>query len=153
MIDMTIIQATPTIDHDGEFTIAEASARAGVSADTLRYYERAGIMPPIRRNGGGHRVYTNDDLGWITFVRRLRATGMTIQHIADYTAMVREGEETIGRRRRVIEDHRATVAAAVAELTAVLGVLDRKIAHYEAAERGIDVGCSETPLRHTPQLS
>lgn len=136
-----------------QFSIAEAGALTGTSSDTLRYYERAGVMPTIGRTHGGQRVYTSEDLGWITFVRRLRATGMTIQRIAEYTTMVRQGEGTITERRRIIEEHRATVAAAVAELTTVLGVLDRKIEHYEAAERGIDLDCSEKPLRHASQLS
>lgn len=140
------------VDVD-QFSIAEAGALTGTSSDTLRYYERAGVMPTIGRTQGGQRVYTSDDLGWITFVRRLRATGMTVQRIAEYTTMVRHGEGTITDRRRILEAHRATVAAAVDELTTVLGVLDRKIEHYEAAERGIDVDCSEAPLRHTNQLS
>ena len=110
-------------------------------------------MPPIGRSEGGQRVYTADDLGWITFVRRLRSTGMSIQRIAQYTTMVRHGEGTIADRRRMIEDHRETVASAIDELTGVLAVLDRKIEHYEAAERGVDVDCSETPLRHANQVS
>ena len=110
-------------------------------------------MPTIGRTDGGQRTYTSDDLGWITFVRRLRATGMTMQRIAEYTMMVRDGDGTIADRRRMIEDHRATVAAAIEELTSVLGVLDRKIEHYEAAEQGIDVGCGERPLQYANQLT
>jgi DNA-binding transcriptional MerR regulator len=135
------------------FSIAEASALTGASSDTLRYYERAGVMPAIGRTEGGQRTYTPDDIGWITFVRRLRATGMTIRRIAEYTTLVRHGDGTITDRRQIIEEHRATVAAAVEELTNVLGVLDRKIDHYEAAEQGIDVDCSETPLEHTNRIS
>ncbi len=150
---MTTPETATPHDQETGFSIAEASAATGATSDTLRYYERAGIMPPIRRSEGGQRSYSTDDLGWITFVRRLRATGMSIQHIARYTTMVRQGDGTITERRRFIEDHRATVAAAIDELTGVLGVLDRKIEHYEAAEQGIDFDCSEQPLRYTSQLS
>ncbi len=150
---MTTIETVASAERRSGYSIAEASAATGASADTLRYYERAGIMPAISRTDGGQRTYTPDDLGWITFVRRLRATGMSMQRIAEYTTMVRNGDGTIADRRRMIEDHRATVAAAIEELSGVLTVLDRKIEHYEAAEQGIDVSCSEQPLRHANQLT
>ena len=150
---MTTSDTAATIDEEPRFSIAEASAATGTSADTLRYYERAGIIPTIGRNAGGHRTYSADDLGWITFVRRLRATGMTIQRIAEYATMVRNGEGTITDRRRILEEHRASVAAAVDELTTVIAVLDRKIEHYDAAEHGIDLDCGEEPLRHANQVS
>ncbi|MEM9566045.1 MAG: MerR family transcriptional regulator [Actinomycetota bacterium] len=133
-------------------TIAEASAVTGVSVDTLRYYERAGVLPDIARTAGGQRAYSDEDLGWIAFVRRLRATGMSMRGIAEYTAMVRAGAGTVAERRRFLEDHRATVAGAIEELTAALAVLDGKIAHYEAAERCVDLPCGETPLRHVGRL-
>ena len=150
---MTTLETAAPVEQQSGYSIAEASTATGASPDTLRYYERAGIMPTIGRTDGGQRTYTPDDLGWITFVRRLRATGMTMQRIAEYTAMVRDGDGTIADRRRMIEDHRATVAAAIEELSSVLTVLDRKIEHYEAAEQGIDVGCSEQPLQYANQLT
>lgn len=150
---MTTLENVVPVKHQTAFSIAEAGTATGTSPDTLRYYERAGIMPTIGRTSGGQRAYTPDDLGWITFVRRLRSTGMSMQNIAQYTTMVRDGDGTIADRRRMIEDHRATVAAAIKELGTVLAVLDRKIEHYEAAEQGIDVGCSEQPLQYTNQLS
>ena len=134
------------------YTIAEASAATGVSVDTLRYYERAGVLPDIGRTESGRRAYVEDDLGWIVFVRRLRSTGMSMRRIGDYTAMVRDGEGTVAERRRLLEDHRVTVAAAIDELTTALAVLDAKITHHEAAERGVDVGCGQSPLHHVSQL-
>ena len=146
-----MITATNTIER--EYTIAETAEACGVSVDTLRYYERAGVLPEIGRNQLGQRIYRTDDLGWISFVRRLRATGMSMQRITTYITMVREGEGTVGERRQLLSDHRATVAAAIVELTEALNVLDRKIAHYSAAEAGIDLDCSPEPLRHVPELS
>lgn len=134
------------------YSIAEASAVTGVSIDTLRYYERAGVLPDIGRTDCGRRAYVEDDLGWIVFVRRLRSTGMSMRHIGEYTAMVRAGDGTIAQRRSMLEDHRTTVAAAIDELTVALRVLDNKIAHYEAAERGVDIGCQDAPMRHVSQL-
>ena len=133
-------------------TIAEAAEATGTTVDTLRYYERAGVMPEIHRTAGNQRLFSDDDLGWITFVRRLRATGMSMRAVASYAEMVRAGEGTIAERRRMLEDHRATVAAAIDELVDALAVLDRKVAHYEAAERGEDLSCAEQPLRHVAAL-
>mgnify|MGYP001826659765 FL=1 len=150
---MTSIATADELDRPSGLSMADASAVTDTSPDTLRYYERAGVMPAIARTSGGQRSYTTEDLGWITFVRRLRSTGMTMQRIAEYTAMVRTGEGTIAERRRFIEEHRATVAAAIGELHDVLEVLDRKIEHYEAAEQGIGLECSDVPLRHANLLS
>ncbi|MEM7274864.1 MAG: MerR family transcriptional regulator [Actinomycetota bacterium] len=133
-------------------TIAEASAATGVTIDTLRYYERAGVLPDIGRTGSGQRAYSDADLDWVVFVRRLRSTGMSMRHIARYTAMVRDGDGTVGQRRRLLEEHRATVAGAIEELTAALDVLDRKIAHYEAAEQGSLLDCDLPRLRHVQDL-
>lgn len=132
--------------------IAAAAEMTGCSIDTLRYYERAGVLPEIARSSGGQRLYSDDDLGWVAFVRRLRATGMSMRRIGDYTSMVRAGDGTLAERRQMLEQHRATVAAAIDELTEALGVLDAKITHYEAAERGVDVGCPSVPLQHVPEL-
>ncbi|MFN3217866.1 MAG: MerR family transcriptional regulator [Acidimicrobiales bacterium] len=134
------------------YGIAEAAAATGTTVDTLRYYERAGVLPDIGRTTGGQRTYTDDDLGWIVFVRRLRATGMSMVRIQDYAGKVRAGEGTVAERRRMLEEHRADVAAAIDELTDALGILDAKIAHYEAAERGVDLDCSDTPLRQVARL-
>lgn len=146
MTDLADAPAGPT------YTIAEASETTGVSIDTLRYYERAGVLPDIARTAGGQRAYVDEDLSWIVFIRRLRATGMPMRRIREYTAMVRAGEGTIADRRQLLEAHRDTMAAAIEELVVALGVIDRKIAHYEAAERGVDLSCEEQPLQYVPQL-
>jgi MerR family transcriptional regulator, aldehyde-responsive regulator len=91
-------------------------------------------------------LYSNDDCGWILFVRRLRGTAMPVGEIAAYAKLVRDGVGTISERRSVLEVHRERVRRAHAELTEALAVLDRKIKHYEAAEHGVDVGCSDDPV-------
>jgi DNA-binding transcriptional MerR regulator len=134
------------------YTIAEAAASTGTTVDTLRYYERVGVLPPVARDVGGQRTYTDEDLGRIMFVRRLRATGMPMRTLVEYAELARRGDETVTQRRRLLRAHRDAVAAAIEELTTALGVLDRKLAHYEAAERGVDLGCGDDPLRHVPRL-
>lgn len=142
----------PPFDTVPRHSIAAAAAATGCSTDTLRYYERSGVLPDITRSDSGHRLFSDDDLGWVAFVRRLRATGMSMRRIEEYTSMVRAGDGTIAERRLLLERHRSTVASAIDELSEALGILDAKIVHYEAAERGVDVGCADVPLRYVPEL-
>lgn len=134
------------LSTDPKLSIGEASERTGVSIDTLRYYERAGLMPDVARTSSGQRAYSADDCGWIVFIRRLRATAMPVGEIAEYAALVRNDEGSTAQRRNVLVRHRERVRVAIAELDGALSILDRKIEHYEAAERGIDLDCSEQPV-------
>ena len=94
-------------------SIAAAARLTGTSVETLRYYERAGAIVRPGRSAGGHRVYTDDDLAYIRFVRRLRATGMSMRVIADYTAMARAGTSTLAERRALLEAHRDELAGLI----------------------------------------
>ncbi len=138
--------AVALTNERGALSIGRASERMGVSIDTLRYYERAGLMPEIARDASGRRAYTADDLGWVTFVRRLRATAMPVSEIARYTSLVRNDEGSPAERREVLVKHRERVQRAMCDLDEAMAILDRKIEHYEAAERGIDLDCSLDPI-------
>lgn len=127
-------------------SIAEAARRTGVSVETLRYYERVGAITAPDRSASGHRVYTDDDLGRIRFVRRLRATGMSMRTIAEYTSMIDAGTSTVADRRQLLAAHRDRVASLIDELQDALATLDRKIEHYVAAEVGVELDCREEPL-------
>lgn len=135
----TRVDAVP---DDARFSIGEVSDLTGLSIDTLRYYERAGLMPDVERDASGRRAYGADDFGWITFVRRLRATAMPVSEIARYTELVRNDEGTPAERREVLVEHRRRVQRAMNDLVDALAILDRKIEHYEAAERGVDLDCA-----------
>lgn len=113
-------------------SIAEASDRTGLSIDTLRYYERIGLLDPPARDSGGRRTYTDDDLGWLAFLMRLRTTGMPIRVMQRYAQLCREGAETYEGRRQLLIEQRAAVRARIAELTECLDVLDYKIENYAA---------------------
>ncbi len=123
--------------------IGEAAERTGLSPDALRYYERIGVLAPVPRDEGGRRRYDEATIGMIDFVRRLRSTGMGVEDIAAYAELVRRGEGTVAERRAVLERHRDEVAAQAATLADVLTVLDRKITHYEAVERGAELDCDD----------
>ncbi|MFS0705729.1 MerR family transcriptional regulator [Cellulomonas sp. 179-A 9B4 NHS] len=111
-------------------TIEEASARTGVTAHTLRYYERIGLLDPVPRAAGGHRRYTDDDLGRVGFLTLLRQTGMSIRDMQRFVELTRLGDHTIADRVDVLVDHRARLRAHVELLTRHLAALETKIGVY-----------------------
>jgi DNA-binding transcriptional MerR regulator len=128
-------------------TIQDASAETGVSRDTLRYYERIGILPGIRRSKSGHRRFTDDDMGWIKLVQCLRATGMPIEDLHAYAELAQQGDSTAPQRLRILEDHRRRIRADMAELQTALDLVERKIAGYdEMLARGL----THEPPDHKP---
>lgn len=113
-------------------TIAEAAARTGLSADTLRYYERDGLLlAPVHRAASGHRRYSERDLRWVELVTRLRATGMPIRDVRRYAALVRDGDGNEADRLALLLSHRQVVERQLAEVTGHLRAIDHKIAIYE----------------------
>jgi DNA-binding transcriptional MerR regulator len=115
---------------DAELTIQEAAAQTGLSAHTLRYYERIGLIHPVDRAASGHRRYTAGDLGWIDLLKRLRATGMPITRMQQYAALQRKGDSSMPERLRLLEAHRASVLDQIAALQENLAVIEYKIGYY-----------------------
>src|SRR4051812_16784768 len=111
-------------------TISEAAAASGLTAHTLRYYERAGLLEPVHREASGHRRYAQDDLQRIGFLARLRATGMPIRQVREYAELLRAGDGTEPERLELLEEHRDTVRARIAELESHLELIDFKIDNY-----------------------
>lgn len=119
-------------------TIQDASAETGVSRDTLRYYERIGILPGIARSKSGHRRFSDNDMGWIKLVQCLRATGMPIEDLHSYAELAQQGDATAPQRLRILEDHRRRIKADMAELNTALELVERKIKGYdEMLARGL----------------
>ncbi len=110
--------------------IGRVAAEVGLSIDTIRYYERAGLMPLISRAPNGHRRYAEEDLGWITLLKCLRATGMPISELRRYADLVSQGEPTVAQRRELLEDHRNRLAERLREIGELMPVLDAKISTY-----------------------
>lgn len=110
--------------------IGELSQRSGLSAHTIRYYERIGLLPWADRDQSGQRDYDASILIWIEFLGRLKTTGMPIRDMLRYAALRAQGASTQDQRRDLLERHRAQVRAHVADLQACLLVLDAKIAGY-----------------------
>ncbi|MCH0568329.1 MerR family transcriptional regulator [Streptomyces sp. MUM 136J] len=123
----------PRPDGQDRYTISEVAAFTGLTAHTLRWYERIGLMDHIERSHTGQRRYTNRDLDWLDLVGKLRLTGMPVADMVRYAQLVREGDTTYAERRELLEATRRDVVARIAELRDTLAVLDRKIGFYTAA--------------------
>ena len=113
------------------YSIAEAARRSGLSIDTLRYYERIKLVDPPARDAAGRRAYSDDDLGWLVFLTKLRLTGMPIKMMREYAQLRHRGEASTGRRRAILVEQRESVRARIAELQSCLDVLDYKIDNYD----------------------
>ena len=112
-------------------TIAQVSRRCGVSADTLRYYERMGLLPSIARTPGGIRDYSEDDCSWVDYIKCMRTAGVSVETLAEYVALYRQGDETIVARKQLLLRQRDEIAARIEALTDTLHRLDRKLEDYE----------------------
>ncbi len=114
--------------------ISDLSAKCGLSIDTLRFYEKIGLIDPPPRDDAGRRDYPDDVLGWIRFLDQLNATGMKQADRIRYADLRRQGAATYAERRRMLEAHRDEIIARQAELAAVLQLMDDKVALYRRLE-------------------
>ncbi len=114
-----------------KLSIQEVSRVTGLSAHTLRYYERIGLIHPIDREGNTRRSYTADDVGWIDFLLKLRATGMSIKDMQKYAELQRQGDETLPERVEMLKSLRDKVEAHMDELNEHLKLIYYKIEIYQ----------------------
>src|ERR1700736_2913268 len=114
------------------FTIAEVADKTGVSAHTLRYYERIGLLE-VGRKASGHRRFSEHDLDRVVFIGRLRATAMPIRDIQRYFALVAGGPSTEDERLALLEAHRRIVRYRLHDLESALDAIDHKIAYYSGS--------------------
>ena len=127
--------------------IGELAKRSGLSAYTIRYYEKIGLLPYADRNQSRHRDYDASILVWIAFLDRLKTTGMPIREMLRYAALREQGSGTETARREMLEKHRERVRAHVAELNACLLVLDTKIDGYVENEKRMTDNDATIPAR------
>jgi DNA-binding transcriptional MerR regulator len=113
--------------------IAEVSEKYGISSDTLRYYERIGLVPPVNRNGGGIRDYTELDIRRVEFAKCMRSAGLPVEVLIDYIGLVQQGDSTIEARKEILMEQRELLVARMAQMQKTLDILDHKIEVYEKA--------------------
>lgn len=119
---------------DSALTIQQAAQATGLSAYTLRYYERIGLIAPIGRASGGQRRYAAADMGWIEFLLRLRATGMPIGQMQEFAQLRGAGDGTVTQRREMLQTHLSELEARIDLLQQSAQALREKIVHYGRIE-------------------
>jgi DNA-binding transcriptional MerR regulator len=110
--------------------IGTLSARTGRSIHAIRWYEAQGLVPGVRRDAGGRRLYNEQHVGWLRLMERLRRTGMSIATMREYTALVQQGRATLLQRQDLLRAHRERVQRTLDEWTQALALLDGKIDFY-----------------------
>ncbi len=113
--------------------IQHFASLTGLSAHTLRYYEKIGLLRPVHRDGNGHRHFTEADVEWVQFIKRLKDTGMPLRDILSYAELRAAGSSTLATRRALLYAHAQQLEARLARDTAHLQRLQEKIAIYDQA--------------------
>jgi DNA-binding transcriptional MerR regulator len=126
------------MDNDERIGItpSEMAERCGVTMDTLRYYEREGLLDVIDRTNGGQRRYSSHDVAWVSMLRCLRVTAMPIRDMRRFAELVRAGDSEIPNRLELLAKHRATVVQKIEELGVALQMIDHKIEAYASFTAG-----------------
>ncbi|MFR8169449.1 MAG: MerR family transcriptional regulator [Marvinbryantia sp.] len=114
-------------------TISEVSQKYGLSQDTLRYYEKAGMIPPVHRTLGGLRDYTDEDCGWVELAKCMRSAGVQVEAIAEYVRLAQQGDKTLADRCQLLKEQRVQLAGQLQSIEAAMERLDYKISRYEEA--------------------
>jgi len=112
-------------------TISEVSKKFDLTPDTLRYYERIGLIPNVGRSSGGIRDYNEEDCRWIEFIKCMRNAGLPVETLIEYVALFGQGDGTIVARKALLIEQRTLLAARVEEMQNTLNRLDIKIERYE----------------------
>lgn len=112
-------------------TITEVAKLYDLSADTLRYYERIGIIPSVNRNSNGIRNYTENDCGWVEFAKCMRNAGLPVEVLIEYVALFQKGNDTVEARKEILIEQRDKLKERIEEMQKTLQRLNYKIENYE----------------------
>ena len=113
--------------------ISQVSEQSGLSVDTLRYYEKIGLLPPVNRTNSGIRDFSDLDLRRVNFIKCMRAAGLPIEVLIEYYELVQQGDNTIEARKNILQEQRSQLLARMAEMQETLDLLNHKIQVYENA--------------------
>ena len=113
-----------------EYSIKQAAEKMCLTAYTLRYYEKEGLLPFVERDAAGYRLFTENDIEWLGLICCLKNTGMPIRQIKEFIKCVLEGDQTLETRRQILVDHRKEVLGQIDELNHNLEKINHKIKYY-----------------------
>ncbi|MBP3345425.1 MAG: MerR family transcriptional regulator [Alphaproteobacteria bacterium] len=129
------------------YSIGQVAKKTGLTAHTLRYYEKEGLLPFVRKNGSGLRVFSDSDLGWLTLIECLKGTGMPLKGIKQYIDWYMAGDSTLPQRLEMFKEQKSRLLEQMAQLQKHMEKIDYKIAYYEEiiarGEQGIWERCPE----------
>lgn len=114
-------------------TIKEVSKKYDISAETLRYYERVGAIPPVTRTAGGIRDYQDTDISWVQLAKCMRSAGLPVEVLIEYLNLFRQGDSTIPQRLKLLTDQREALLVQRNKINEMLEKLNYKISRYESA--------------------
>ncbi|RDB64321.1 MerR family transcriptional regulator [Gordonibacter sp. 28C] len=129
------------------YTIGDAAKKMGLSASTLRYYDKEGLLPHMNRSGSGMRMFGEDDLEWIQFIERLKKSGLTIKEIKQFVDWYLEGDGTIEQRRSMFHARKQALEEEMAKLQHTLDFITYKCWFYDKA---LEAGSTEVPHSMDP---
>jgi MerR family transcriptional regulator, aldehyde-responsive regulator len=112
-------------------TIADVAKQFGLTADTLRYYERVGLLPNVRRTSGGIRDYSEEDCRWVEYIKCMRAAGISVEALIEYVKLFHQGTSTIPARKKLLLEQREQIVARINEMNEILANLDLKLDGYD----------------------
>ena len=124
-------------------TIKEVSQRFNLTQDTLRYYERIGLIPKVPRNSSGNREYDEESCRWVEFIKCMRAAGLSIEVLIEYVSLFQKGDKTIELRKELLIEQRNQLLSKIKELQLTVGRLNGKIERYENQVLKIEKGLSK----------
>jgi DNA-binding transcriptional MerR regulator len=119
-------------------TIAQVSEKYHITADTLRYYEKIGLIPPVNRNKNGVRDYTEENCRWVEFIKCMRCAGLQIEALVSYVKLFKEGDATAQERLQILLEQRQRLTERMQEMQEALEHLDDKIERYDVLQKA---GC------------
>lgn len=125
--------------------IAEVSKKLDISGDTIRYYERIGLIPHVPRNSGGIREFREEDLNWIEFIKCMRSAGLSIESLVEYVTLFQEGDKTIAGRKEILLEEREKLSKKISEMQSTLERLDYKIERYD---KGLMKKCEDNLIKN-----
>ena len=130
---LSYIMETNLCEGGYTVTIKEVSEQYGISQDTLRYYERVGMIPSVTRTAGGIRNYMEEDLRWVSLAKCMRSAGLPVEAMIEYVRLFQEGDSTIPARLQLLLDQRQVLLDQRKQIDETLNRLNYKISRYEKA--------------------
>lgn len=125
------------METPSSYSIRQAAKRTGLSAHTLRWYERIGLIDPVDRDNYGYRVYTDELLGWLQFLHVLRSTGMGIEQMQAFVELNRQGNTTQAEQLEMLREHRRALKEQMQSLEGFLEALEDRIEEFESVEETV----------------